>query len=98
MQTITNYEIKDMSLAEQGKKNIEWAQKDMPVAKRFASADADRGRTADRILGAAKRSAGTGHQGGGNRDPKLRSKTFPGIGRAMAEQWAGDIRERSDAE
>ena len=26
------------------------------------------------------------------------SKTFPGIARAMAEQWAGDIRERSDAE
>ena len=31
MQTIMKYEIKDMSLAEQGKKNIEWAQKDMPV-------------------------------------------------------------------
>ena len=31
MQTMTNYEIKDISLAEQGKKNIEWAQKDMPV-------------------------------------------------------------------
>lgn len=28
-----------------------------------------------------------------NSDPKLRSKTFPGIARAMAEQWAGDIRE-----
>ncbi len=26
-----SYEIKDISLAEQGKKNIEWAQKDMPV-------------------------------------------------------------------
>ncbi len=26
-----NYDVKDMSLAEQGKKNIEWAQKDMPV-------------------------------------------------------------------
>lgn len=24
---------------------------------------------------------------------KLRSKTFPGIARAMAEQWAGDARE-----
>ena len=24
-----------------------------------------------------------------NRDPKRRSKTFPGIARAMAEQWAG---------
>lgn len=31
MQVTTNYEIKDISLAEQGKKNIEWAQKDMPV-------------------------------------------------------------------
>ena len=31
MQTLTNYEIKDIALAEQGKKNIEWAQKDMPV-------------------------------------------------------------------
>ena len=26
-----SYEIKDINLAEQGKKNIEWAQKDMPV-------------------------------------------------------------------
>lgn len=25
-----------------------------------------------------------------NRDPKRRSKTFPGIARAMAEQWGGD--------
>ena len=24
---------------------------------------------------------------------KLRSKTFPGIAKAMAEQWGGDIRE-----
>ncbi len=31
MQTVMNYEIKDITLAEQGKKNIEWAQKDMPV-------------------------------------------------------------------
>ena len=31
MQTVLNYEIKDIALAEQGKKNIEWAQKDMPV-------------------------------------------------------------------
>ena len=39
METMVRYEIKDMALAEQGKKNIEWAQKDMPVlnsiAKRF---------------------------------------------------------------
>lgn len=34
---------------------------------------------------------GSGHS-------KERSKTFLGIARAMAEQWAGDIRERSDAE
>ena len=31
MQTILNYEVKDINLAQQGKKNIEWAQKDMPV-------------------------------------------------------------------
>ena len=31
MQTVLNYEVKDIALAEQGKKNIEWAQKDMPV-------------------------------------------------------------------
>ena len=37
-------------------------------------------------------------QGRKERDQKTRSKTFPGIARAMAEQWAGDIRERSDAE
>lgn len=28
-----------------------------------------------------------------NRDPKIRSKTFPGIARAMAEQWAGAANE-----
>lgn len=28
-----------------------------------------------------------------NRDSKRRAKTFPGIAKAMAEQWAGDIRE-----
>lgn len=27
-----------------------------------------------------------------NRDPKRRAKTFPGIAKAMAEQWAGDNR------
>src|SRR5574344_1617773 len=31
--TETNYDVKDMSLAEQGKNNIEWAFKDMPVLK-----------------------------------------------------------------
>ena len=29
-------------------------------------------------------------QGRKERDPKIRSKTFPGIARAMAEQWAGE--------
>ena len=27
------------------------------------------------------------------RTSKARSKTFPGIAKAMAEQWGGDIRE-----
>lgn len=31
-------------------------------------------------------------QGKKERDQKTRSKTFPGIARAMAEQWAGDAR------
>ncbi len=31
MHATTGYEIKDINLAEQGRKNIEWAQKDMPV-------------------------------------------------------------------
>lgn len=31
MEAVTNFEIKDIALAEQGKKNIEWAMKDMPV-------------------------------------------------------------------
>lgn len=30
-------------------------------------------------------------QGRKERDPKIRAKTFPGIAKAMAEQWAGDI-------
>ena len=29
----------------------------------------------------------------GSNHSKERSKTFPGIARAMAEQWGGDIRE-----
>jgi len=33
---VQNYEIKDINLAEQGKKNIEWAQKDMPVLNSIA--------------------------------------------------------------
>ena len=35
MMTETKYEIKDINLAEQGKKNIEWAFKDMPVLTRI---------------------------------------------------------------
>lgn len=30
-----------------------------------------------------------------NRDPKRRAKTFPGIARAMAEQWAGRCEEKN---
>lgn len=30
------------------------------------------------------------------RTAKMRSKTFPGIAKAMAEQWAGDIREQEN--
>lgn len=32
-------------------------------------------------------------QGRKERDPKIRSKTFPGIAKAMAEQWAGKCKE-----
>ena len=35
METLMNYEIKDIKLAEQGKKNIEWAMKDMPVLNKI---------------------------------------------------------------
>lgn len=35
METTVNYDIKDINLAEQGRKNIEWAQKDMPVLNRI---------------------------------------------------------------
>lgn len=28
---------------------------------------------------------------GGHKDPRIRAKTFPGIGLAMAEQWGGEI-------
>lgn len=37
-------------------------------------------------------------QGRNERDAKTRSKTFPGIARAMAEQWAGDAREEEKHE
>lgn len=32
-------------------------------------------------------------QGRNERDPKTRSKTFPGIARAMAEQWGGEVKD-----
>lgn len=52
--------------------------------------------TAYWVQGQGKR--GRGHPGG-HRSPKLRSKTFQGIARAMAEQWAGPANpERSDSE
>ena len=35
MTALMNYEIKDIALAEQGKKNIEWAMKDMPVLNKI---------------------------------------------------------------
>ena len=34
-------------------------------------------------------------QGRKERDPKIRSKTFPGIAKAMAEQWAGNFKSMS---
>ena len=36
MVAVMNYEIKDISLAEQGRNNIEWAMKDMPVLNKTA--------------------------------------------------------------
>ena len=36
MITMERYDIKDISLAEQGKKNIEWAMRDMPVLGKIA--------------------------------------------------------------
>ncbi|KAB1311687.1 DNA cytosine methyltransferase, partial [Bacteroides ovatus] len=30
-------------------------------------------------------------QGRNERDPKTRSKTFPGVAQAMAQQWGGDM-------
>ena len=35
LMTEINYDIKDISLAEQGKKQIEWALKDMPVLRQI---------------------------------------------------------------
>jgi hypothetical protein len=37
-------------------------------------------------------------QGRNERDPRTRSKTFPGIARAMAEQWAGNAWEQQQIE
>ena len=36
-----------------------------------------------------KKQAKSGEVSGKSKDPKERSKTFPGIAKAMAEQWAG---------
>nr|DAH24705.1 MAG TPA: DNA methyltransferase [Caudoviricetes sp.] len=46
------------------------------------------------VSGGSKRADGTprSNVGAPFRDSKRRSKTFPGIARAMAEQWGGDIR------
>ena len=33
--TQLKYDIKDINLAEQGKNNIEWAMKDMPVLRKI---------------------------------------------------------------
>ena len=46
------------------------------------------------VSGGSKRADGTprSNTGAPFRDSKRRSKTFPGIARAMAEQWGGDIR------
>ncbi|MCD8024212.1 MAG: adenosylhomocysteinase [Candidatus Gastranaerophilales bacterium] len=35
MEALMNYEVKDISLAENGKNNIEWAMKDMPVLNKI---------------------------------------------------------------
>lgn len=37
-------------------------------------------------------------QGRNERDPKTRAKTFPGIAKAMAEQWAGKLEDKKNAE
>ena len=46
------------------------------------------------VSGGSKDSHGNPRKNKGTayRDAKTRSKTFPGIARAMAEQWGGDIR------
>lgn len=45
------------------------------------------------VSGGSKKADGTPRENKGTRfrDSSTRSKTFPGIARAMAEQWAGDI-------
>lgn len=50
------------------------------------------------VSGGSKRSDGTPRINKGTRfrDSKTRSKTFPGIAKAMAEQWGGDIRTEVD--
>lgn len=50
------------------------------------------------INGGVKKADGTYRRfpGRKERDAKIRSKTFPGIAKAMAEQWAGRIEDESD--
>lgn len=72
-------------------------QADLPVAKGAASVVCNGNGGAFRALGAAvwKKS-----KRGFRRTSiqKMRSKTFPGIARAMAEQWAGPCEEKEATE
>lgn len=45
------------------------------------------------ILGDALKAIKGGYVLASHRDQKTRSKTFPGIAKAMAEQWGGDVGE-----
>lgn len=47
------------------------------------------------VSGGSKKADGTPRENKGTvyRDSKTRSKTFPGIAKAMAEQWAGPCKE-----
>ena len=47
----------------------------------------------DEVLNYAKEKKGKALRWNDPRTARTRSKTFPGIARAMAEQWGGDIRE-----
>ena len=71
-----------------------WRKKDMPLAERAAVVDGNGhcyseglwvGSTSARRAPALK----DRYLLRSKQDPKLRAKTFPGIARAMAEQWGG---------